>query len=374
MANLIRSLKESYPEREIISNRGFSVLESISGSIDGIMVESLFQTFDFKTQQYQATPEADTRYILNQLKTATDAGLEVYILDYVDPILRDLALRTSDRIEQLGFQALVSTPDLQGSIAAPIRRFSRNILVLYGGDPNKDLRANKWPIDTFAFTSLQTSLEWLGYEVEFHNAFISPPPRKLDSRFSAIITDRYLEIPLSRQGEYVDWLIQQKEKGIKLIITGYLPFDDSHVKRRFLKALGVTGSENLITDVVQQKWGVLDEDYMNYEAEVRFSLFNNLDLQAPADSRILLSVLNETRDGRTFRYDPLFIAPWGGFLLDPYLIFLRPDALEFWCLDPFKYLRQALDIHDFPIPDTTTRDGVRLFASHVDGDGFSSIS
>ena len=60
--------------------------------------------------------------------------------------------------------------------------------------------------------------------------------------------------------------------------------------------------------------------------------------------------------------------------LSPYILFQRQDYLDLWIVDPFAFLAAALQPPDWPMPDPATRDGLRLFYSHIDGDGFSDMS
>lgn len=43
-------------------------------------------------------------------------------------------------------------------------------------------------------------------------------------------------------------------------------------------------------------------------------------------------------------------------------------------VDPFYFFHAALGRVELPVPDTTTRDGARIFFSHIDGDGFRHSS
>ncbi|NDD38034.1 MAG: hypothetical protein EB082_06445 [Verrucomicrobia bacterium] len=43
-------------------------------------------------------------------------------------------------------------------------------------------------------------------------------------------------------------------------------------------------------------------------------------------------------------------------------------------MDPFHFFQRALGGVVMPVPDTTTRDGARIFFSHIDGDGFRHSS
>ena len=60
--------------------------------------------------------------------------------------------------------------------------------------------------------------------------------------------------------------------------------------------------------------------------------------------------------------------------LDPFIVFQRPDFLELWLFDPFQFFAAALGVDDGPVPDPTTRDGLRILYSHIDGDGFGNKS
>ena len=43
-------------------------------------------------------------------------------------------------------------------------------------------------------------------------------------------------------------------------------------------------------------------------------------------------------------------------------------------IDPFAFLTSSLQLPAIPAPDVTTENGRRLFFSHIDGDGFPSLS
>lgn len=67
--------------------------------------------------------------------------------------------------------------------------------------------------------------------------------------------------------------------------------------------------------------------------------------------------------------------PHGGFALKPYVYWQnRGDYRKQWYINPFLFIREALDIHGLPAPDPTTLNGVRVGFSHVDADGFSGLS
>lgn len=67
--------------------------------------------------------------------------------------------------------------------------------------------------------------------------------------------------------------------------------------------------------------------------------------------------------------------PWGGFILDPNVLYEIPGTGDArWVVDPFAFLQQSLRLPAVPVPDTTTENGRRLLLAHVDGDGFPSLA
>src|SRR5207247_9397871 len=72
--------------------------------------------------------------------------------------------------------------------------------------------------------------------------------------------------------------------------------------------------------------------------------------------------------------DSVFGCLWGGLALDPFLPFQRPDFFELWILDPFRFFAAALQVAPSPVPDPAPLDGLRVFYSHIDGDGFGDMS
>jgi polysaccharide biosynthesis protein PelA len=71
-------------------------------------------------------------------------------------------------------------------------------------------------------------------------------------------------------------------------------------------------------------------------------------------------------------WDGVVIGPWGGAAFIPYVLEEGLAGIRRWILEPFKFLRDALDLQPMPIPDVTTESGRRIWTSHIDGDAFVS--
>lgn len=411
---LIKQLKAKFPQHKIILNRGFPMLARLTGSVDGVLAESVFQKYDFAAKKYVPEAPTGTDWLLNILRTISQAGVPVYVVDYVDPVDPKLAEATARRIAAEGFTPFISTVELDGKFLAPkppkraalapapapktvptlppalpvviappaaaprailpatplpAGEVPRWIFTLFGNAEPDVEDLVRWPIDSGTAMVAQMSLEWLGYEVDYHNVHTHELPAELDAKYAAILLDRYLHIPRAKEAAVADWLIAQQQRGRKVIFFGALPFTDDALNERVLKAFGCGGTGRSVKSVTGLR-AVTTAKQLNFEAPLNLTPAGFRELRAPAGSEVLLSLA--TADGAQF--DPLFIAPWGGMLLDPYALFRRPDLDELWLVDPFYFFHAALGRAVLPVPDTTTCDGVRIFFSHIDGDGFRHVS
>lgn len=375
LATLIAKLHETYPTKPIILNRGFPLLDLLpANTISSVLIESVFQTYDFKSKTYLPSAATDTALLVEKIKSLRKAGLEVHVLDYVDPTNPALAQKTAEQIAALDAAALITTPDLQGTVLAPNSLVARKILVLYGYDPELTGQHQIWPSDTEVARQFQAPLEWMGYELHYHAATSDTLPVISDHEFAGIILDTGIALPMDRELRYANWLIDQKKRGMKLLICGTYPFQSSPARQKMFAALGV----HQISDgfLAPQNVRIVhqNDQLLGFEREVTARASGFLDAQAPKEASSHLTLLCEDRAGRTRRFDPIYNAPWGGVILHPYWNFQPSFNDSFAYADPFAFLQMTFPAGAFPAPDATTRDGLRLLWSHIDGDGFVTLS
>jgi polysaccharide biosynthesis protein PelA len=377
LVRLIRALKKAYPDRDIILNRGFGLLSSVAEVIDGVMVESLFQKYDFNTKAYLPESADGSQWLLNILGKIRNAGLNVYVLDYVAENDLALAARTARRIESLGYNAFISTVALDGKFlndasVPPLPpgaiEFPRQILALYGNNSTNVEYLTAYPTDSGVSHLLQMPLEWFGYDVEYSHAWKDELPATVSSEIAGIIVDRGVTIPPAKERAVADWLIARKRDGLKILFMGNIPFEDPAVRAHIAKEFGMGGTALTLDGLRSLKLERAGK-HTSYEAPVQLTLADFADLQAPAGADVWIS-FSASKEGKRVTFDPVFLTSWGGAMLDPHILFMRPDEYEMWKIDPFEFIRHWLGDPAFPGPDTTTRDGVRMFFAHIDGDGF----
>lgn len=374
LVGLIRQLRAAFPSKRIVINRGFPSFDDLRDSVDGVHVESLFESHDFTTKASRAVPAAETAALLAQLRRIAAAGRQVYVLDYTDPADAPRATAAADRIRAHGFHAFVSTPALDGAMLAPLRPVPRRICSFFGNLTTVQEDQVKWPAESFTAQRLQLPFEWLGYEVDYFKISTAADLPALDADYRAIVIPRFWEIAPALEPHVIDWLIAQRDAGKKILIFGGLPFRDADQRKRFLKAFGIAGTGAVTAPPFIAETLLKDAELFDYEAPVAPLPVGHLDLRAPTDARKLLSVRARPKEGAPVIFDAAFTCSWGGLAFEPYLLFRRADFRDFWHLDPFKFITLALGDLPAPVPDTTTRDGLRVFVSHIDGDGFSNFS
>jgi polysaccharide biosynthesis protein PelA len=119
LVTFIQSLHQRWPKLPIIINRGFELLPELKGVVTAVLIESVFESVDAKTQQPVSRTVADVEWITQHIKTAQALGLKVYAVDYTTVERLDLARSAVKKLRELGCVPLVTTLDLRGTVIAP---------------------------------------------------------------------------------------------------------------------------------------------------------------------------------------------------------------------------------------------------------------
>jgi polysaccharide biosynthesis protein PelA len=110
---LIREIREAYPDKIIIMNNGTFLAPEVADVIDGIVVESVFATYDFQSKSYMPSAKEDSDARCAELDTLMKSyGVKVFAIDYAPPA--DSAAQAFARREarRRGFRSFVSTIEL----------------------------------------------------------------------------------------------------------------------------------------------------------------------------------------------------------------------------------------------------------------------
>ena len=287
--------------------------------------------------------------------------------------LQDLRLTAVLALVSLLMAALL----LQGGPARALeiefsgRTVKRDILALYDG--RRERVASETRIHKFA----EMPLNYLGYRVIYHDLNSPLPDATALDRYRGVLT--WLIEPLRRPDTLVDWLDQATARGLKLVILGEVaPPEAGWILPKINRVLGRIGLEHT-GEYIDLTWraAVVEQnpEIVGFERPIDKVLPGFPVLHAKgSDVQTHLVVDTPSAGGRT-QAALIATGPGGGYASLSYTIFYEPNTDRvLWTLNPFTFFKRAFGSERFPVPDTTTLSGRRVYFSHIDGDGWNNLT
>lgn len=256
----------------------------------------------------------------------------------------------------------------QAALAQPV---VREVLALY------DSRVEAEPRDTVVHLRLEAVLNHLGFVVRYADVNGPLPAPAETTRFAGVVT--WFTDDVADPGGYLDWAVATAARGAPYVVVGYpgIPATPEHRARidAMLAGAGVALGAGFVEETAGSTIEARDPAMIGFERDLDPVLppFPVLIPTGP-ETRAALVVRGPAVEGSP---QSVLVAtgPAGGHVAAGFEIhydaFLDRMA---WIVDPFVFLERALGAERFPIPDTTTVSGRRLYFSHVDGDGWLNLS
>lgn len=267
----------------------------------------------------------------------------------------------------------VACADDAGEVAAPA---PRRVMGLYDGTDFAN------PADNPLQSRARAILEHLGFTVELHDLATGLPPPDQLADCGAVLA-WFIDDELPGALAFAHWLPEQVRAGRKVILWGTIGFLEDHathtavspvVVHEALAALGLDWHEGWTANPLGLETVRIDADMVGCERKPAPGLSGWVDVQ-PLDPDAPSFAEVRRSDAADRRSHPVLITRAGGFVHESFLLYSDVAAeLHQWILDPFRYLARALDAERTPRMDVTTRNGRRLLVTHIDGDGFHSVS
>lgn len=349
IVNLINLLRKKYPNKIIITNRGFEIVDRIKDKIDAVVAESLFYGLEVgKTIKYKKMKPEDTQWLLEKLRYIKSLGLKVIVIDYIEPKNKSLQREVAKKIYQEGFIPYVSDKDLN-SIGTSIYQLKpRKVLLLYDKKTTPDV----------AYADLhrlvQTWIEYIGLVPVLRNI----DQVMEDSRFLKSMSDEYVGIIVNISDypdpkKFLKWLVEKKEEGLKIFFIGNFGFSQEN---EYLKHFGISiiGQKNLFDE-----YEIVNSSFKFFETEPKLESIPLL----TAD-KIKFSISAKSK-GKTFY--PLIITDWGGYALEGSFI-VNYISNSLFVIHPIELFKAVFSDIDYPATDITTENGSRILTAHIDGD------
>lgn len=220
-------------------------------------------------------------------------------------------------------------------------------------------------------------LNHLGFIVRYHDIRQGLPEPEAMNGVVAVIS--MLTYDLDESASYFRWLDRVSEQGAKVIVMGSFGGPLTAAARRSLnrvmRRMGLAIAEGYVPNTLTSRPVGIDRAMIGYEASIDPVPPPHIVVTRDgADADVALEYETDTVTGPV-RSVLAATGPGGGYVATGY--FLHYDAgldSKRWIIDPFRFFRQVLATPPFPVPDTTTVSGRRLYYSHVDGDGWNNLS
>lgn len=366
LLTLAATLRQRYPDKHLLLDLRAGLGIEAAHVADGFLALGVY-TREGRNGAVDWTPIAEVQRSLRLIRTVQMQGMRVFAVDYAPANDRPVCREAAQRLTSMAVLPFITTPALNGVNLGPLEEVSRRILVLHGWDEKHVGEPAPAAATTLASRLLRQPLEWLGGTLDFHSASsIDFLPDQHD--FAAVVLDPGLVLSAEQQMTLAAWLPSLRARNIPLLLTG-MPFTDSAAHELVMRHLGLGGSAQPASRLVKTNVVSIDSTLLRAHARITPRSFGFLHLEAPADARIVLALRGQDALGSEQRFDQAFLANWGGAWIEPALEAAGPQV------DLPAFLAQWLGSErGAPVPDTTTREGRRVFYSHIDSSGFSEPS
>ncbi|MBX2884305.1 MAG: endo alpha-1,4 polygalactosaminidase [Granulosicoccus sp.] len=359
VVSLIRSIAIRHPAMRLIVNRGFEVLDDIAHQVEAVAAESLFASWNNQLDAYGVVAKKDRDRLIKRLEHARDKlNLDVIVVDYVPPQERERARQTALQIANLGFVPWVANPSLDYIGVGALEVIPRKVLMLYDSEIDGDLEA------TAVHTLLAMPIEYLGFVPEYLDIRTQKlPGGELKGQYAGIVSwpsATYSHPELSA------WLQRQLDS---LLPVAFFSKPPVKIGSTMAASMGIELGKTL--DSKSAALTHMDQMFKPERAlPNRYAEFG-LVTQSVASGN---TVHMRFKDQKGRISEPVVTGDFGGFAWQPGTTDNGLDYVSYWLLDPFKFIKTALQLPDVPQPDVTTENGKRLWLAHIDGEALPSLA
>jgi polysaccharide biosynthesis protein PelA len=355
LAQIIQGLKQRHPEAKVLLNRGFELLPLVT--VDGLVAESLFESFDQGARRYMSMPAEATSALKKKLDEArVKYNIPVSVIDYVPPASKAKRIETAKRILEAGFDPWVTGPDLDEIGVGRVRIVPRRVLLVYRHADEGYLGIQD------ACVLVAPVLEHLGYVPEYVDVRKGLPEQNLAGQYAGVVV--FVPEGVANEVGFRRWVTRQMDAGLRFAFMHGFGFNPD---ASFLARLGLAPAAE--TAKAPMTMPTPPSAMLGFETPARARLLDRPPVRVIAtDVKSHVHLEDADKNG----WDGVVIGPWGGAAFDPFVLHEGLGAVRRWVLDPFAFIEAALDLPPIPAPDVTTESGRRIWTTHVDGDAFYS--
>lgn len=226
-------------------------------------------------------------------------------------------------------------------------------------------------------------LNHLGLVVDYYDVNVRPLPSSTQMKRYRGVLAWFADESMRAPDEYLMWLQRQGQAGRRVVVMERLG--------AFKDPSGKPASPALIAGAVAAAGGTylgrwtddgsviavehLNPDIVGFERPLHARLSHYQQFRAKRGTAVHLRL--RRTDLVKGASDAVWTGPGGGFALAG-AVFSEDRMGERyvlrWILNPFAFFERAFGVVHWPRLDFTTRNGRRIFYSHIDGDGLDTLS
>jgi hypothetical protein len=248
----------------------------------------------------------------------------------------------------------------------------RVIVGLYDAAPKDGFEAS------YLYEMAEFPLNHLGLELEYHNVRTALPDlSKRDDVRGVLI---WLIDANTVDGEKLASFVEEAtRRGLPVLVAGPLPARGapgrSAPNDRILAAIGLRNLGGFRPYTYDLKPVHIDKRMVEFERKLAVPL-PPLDIVQAADPKRVTPYLTLQRGAdASSRTLAVATTDTGGYVAPGFISFEDKTAdWKAWRVNPFAFFREVFRLKTMPAADTATLSGRRIYYSHIDGDGWNSVS
>lgn len=252
----------------------------------------------------------------------------------------------------------------------------RTVVALYDSRIDEDI----WFTQIHQYAEMP--LNHLGLRVEYYDICEELPEIASRPEVAGALVWFPKYTDFANPDHYLKWVDDLVQAGKKFVVLGAVGFEYAEKPmprsrlKKFWDNLGLIEADQWIDETYELEFPIMDRQMVEFERKYQDVLTPFHVLKAGSQDIDIQLMARVDGDPET---DSVLVCtgPCGGFIAEGYAkysLFNSSENFCKWYVNPFLFLKKAFGLERFPVPDTTTLFGKRIYYSHIDGDGWNSIT
>jgi hypothetical protein len=252
----------------------------------------------------------------------------------------------------------------------------RTVLAFYDSELDGDISK------TEIHETAEMPLNHLGLVVRYQDIQKPLPDKNTMSDIRGILFWPYWD-SMPNPNAFLHWMIAQMQAGQRVVIMGSHAFEAARMKSetavdtklvdQFWQVFGLSRSGDWVSITYDIKLTATVPEMTGFERSM--NPLPSFPIKVVQDKSFTSQLSAHRAGSNKVIADLVLTGPRGGYVAPDYsLIYLKNGMRRYWFINPFRFFREAFATDDLPKADTTTLSGRRIYYSHVDGDGWRSLT